>query len=68
MWRNWVKSGLVFFALNMLYFMLTRGGYTVITLLSHISLAILACFFVYVYGSMFVAHYIMDQPAQNPLE
>jgi len=64
-WRNPIKSGLVFLTGLFTFFVLTVGGYTVISLISNLLLWLLVISFAYTNGTMMFATFQGKTPS-NP--
>lgn len=65
-WKDPVESGLVFAILTFFFYLITLGGYTVITLVSYLLLAFLLSAAAYVNGLQFYGQF-RGQQIENPL-
>jgi len=66
-WRDPIRSGLLFGIVNLAYFLITYGEYSVVTLFNYCALALLAAAFAYANGLILWARYIQGVPIENPL-
>jgi len=68
MWKDYVESGLLFFILNSLLFLLTWGKYSILTLISYLLLSLLMFCFSYVNLTNFQSSkQNMPEPTENPI-
>mmetsp|Transcript_46774 Transcript_46774/g.117873 ORF Transcript_46774/g.117873 Transcript_46774/m.117873 type:complete len:243 (+) Transcript_46774:82-810(+) len=65
-WRDVIESGLVFLIANMFFYLITVGGYTVVTLISYQLLSYMFCCAVYV-GAFKAKNRKAETPVGNPL-
>lgn len=66
-WRDPIRTGLLFGIVNLAYFLVTYGEYSVTTLVNYCALALLAAAFAYANGLILWARYIQGIPIENPL-
>jgi len=65
-WKDPVESGLVFTIITAFFYLITCGGYTVVTLVSYLLLAFLLTAAAYVSGLQFYGQF-RGQTVENPL-
>eukprot|EP01105_Mastigella_eilhardi_P007570 TRINITY_DN19022_c0_g1_i1.p1 TRINITY_DN19022_c0_g1~~TRINITY_DN19022_c0_g1_i1.p1 ORF type:complete len:275 (-),score=80.74 TRINITY_DN19022_c0_g1_i1:135-851(-) len=65
MWECPVKSGVVFAAINTVFYLLTYGKFSVLTLTSYVMLTIMSSCFVYAYGTIFWNKYILANKTET---
>jgi len=66
-WRDPIRTGLLFGIVNLAYFLITYGEYSVVTLINYCLLALLGAAFAYANGLILWARYIQGIPIENPL-
>jgi len=68
-WKDTTESGLVFAIISLFFYLITSGGYTIITLFSYILLAFLLTSVAYVQGLTLFAKFVKKTqgPTENPL-
>jgi len=66
-WRDPIRTGLLFGIFHFVFFLVSYGEYSILTLASYCALTLLVAAFAYANGSVLFAKYIQGLPAQNPL-
>eukprot|EP01113_Clastostelium_recurvatum_P040833 TRINITY_DN639_c0_g1_i1.p1 TRINITY_DN639_c0_g1~~TRINITY_DN639_c0_g1_i1.p1 ORF type:complete len:320 (-),score=55.44 TRINITY_DN639_c0_g1_i1:70-894(-) len=66
-WNNPVRSGLVFANANLVFLLLTYGGYSLLTVISYCILALLGAALAFSQGSILWARYVQGRSIDNPL-
>jgi len=66
-WRDPVRSGLIFGIISFVYFLLSFGDYSVVTLTSYLLLTLLIAAFVYSQAIQLRATWLQGKKAENPL-
>jgi hypothetical protein len=66
-WRDPIRTGLLFGIVNLAYFLIIYGEYSVVTLFNYCALALLATAFAYAYGLIAWARYVQGNVIDNPL-
>jgi len=66
-WTDPIRTGLLFGIVNLAYFLVTCGEYSVVTLFNYCALALLVSAFAYANGLTLWAKYVQGIPAENPL-
>jgi len=67
-WREPLRSGLLFGIFNFVFLLITWGGYSVVTLISYLFLALIVVCFSYVNFVVLKAKWISGKAAENPLQ
>jgi len=67
-WREPLRSGLLFGIFNFVFLLITWGGYSVVTLVSYLFLALIAVCFSYVNFVVLKAKWISGKAAENPFQ
>lgn len=66
-WRDPIRTGLLFGIINLAYFLVYYGEYSVVTLFNYCALALLGTAFAYAYGLILWARYVQGNLIENPL-
>jgi len=66
-WRDPIRTGLIFGIINLAYFLLYYGEYSILTLTNYCALALLGTAFAYAYGMILWARYVQGNIIENPL-
>lgn len=66
-WRDPIRTGLLFGIVNLAYFLVIYGEYSIVTLFNYCALALLATAFAYAYGLILWARYVQGSVIENPL-
>eukprot|EP00026_Physarum_polycephalum_P014088 Phypoly_transcript_14562.p1 GENE.Phypoly_transcript_14562~~Phypoly_transcript_14562.p1 ORF type:complete len:246 (+),score=18.86 Phypoly_transcript_14562:154-891(+) len=66
-WRDPIRTGLIFGIINLAYFLVYYGEYSVVTLFNYCALALLGTAFAYAYGLILWARYVQGHIIENPL-
>lgn len=68
MWRNLVRSAITFVAINTVFLLILRGGFSFLTLTSYGLLIVFGVCAAYVLGTMGYQHYVLHKAPENPLQ
>jgi len=67
LWALPIRSGILFFNINLVFFLVTCGSYSILTLSSYCALALLTAALVYSQGSILWAKLVQGRSIENPL-
>jgi len=67
LWTLPIRTGILFFNINLFFFLVTYGSYSVLTLFSYCALALLVVAFAYSQGTVLWAKTVQGRTIENPL-